>query len=62
MKVKSYIRDTNDFLHKLRAFETFIDGTLLVTMDVTSLYTNIPNNEGLKASFQALIKHRAGDD
>ena len=61
MMVKSYIKDTNDFLHKLNAVETFADGILLVTMDVTSLYTNIPNNEGLKASFQALLKHRTGD-
>ena len=61
MKVKSYIRDTNDFLHKLKVLEEFEEGTLLVTMDVTSLYTNIPNNEGLRASMQALEKHRTGD-
>ena len=33
--VKSYIRDTNDFLHKIYAVEEFVGGTLLVTMDVT---------------------------
>ena len=61
MKVKSYVRDTNDFLHKLRNVEKLVEGTLLVTMDVTSLYTNIPNNEGLRASLIALEKYRTGD-
>ena len=56
MKVKSYIKDTNDFLHKVIANKYFEKGTLLVTM--ASLYTNIPNKEGLTGSMQALEKHR----
>ena len=33
-------------------------GTLLVTLDVTSLYTNIPNDEGIRAAEFALEDHR----
>ena len=33
-------------------------GTLLVTLDVASLYTNIPNNEGLEAARLALFRDR----
>ena len=61
MKVRSYVRDTNDFLHKIHSVGKLLEGTILVTMDVTSLYTNIPNDEGLKASLLALQKHRTGD-
>ena len=48
MTVKSYLQDTNDFLHHINQIGTVDEGTLLVTMDVTSLYTNIPNDEGLE--------------
>ena len=61
MRVKSYVRDTNDFLHRINALEVFMEGVLMVTMDVTSLYTNIPNDEGLRASMAALMKFRTGD-
>ena len=57
MKVKSYIWDTNDLLHKIKTWEVFEDGTLLVTMDLTSLYTNIPKKKSLRASMLALEKH-----
>lgn len=55
-KVKSYVQDTNDFLRGIQAFESVPEGTMLVTMDVTSLYTNIhvPNREGLRAAVQCL--------
>ena len=28
----------------------------MVTIDVTSLYTNIPHNEGIKACYEAFVK------
>ena len=31
---------------------------ILVTMDVSSLYTNIPNDKGLQAAMQTLMEHR----
>ena len=48
--LKSYIKDTTDFLNKLEKINRVPEGALLVTMDVTSLYTNIPHNEGINAT------------
>ena len=45
--VKSYIRDSVDFLNKCPR-EVDPD-TEIVTFDVTSLYTSIPHKYGLKA-------------
>ena len=41
----SYIKDTTDYLKKLES-NIVPDDTLLVSLDITSLYTNIPN-EGI---------------
>ena len=48
--LKSFIKDTTDFLNKLEIIRKVPEGALLVTMDVTSLYTNIPHNEGINAA------------
>ena len=37
-------------------FDTY-QKNLLVTLDVKSLYTNIPNNEGIKAVTEAYNKY-----
>ena len=37
------------FLNKLTAIDILPDNALLVSLDVTSLYTNIPHNEGIDA-------------
>ncbi len=55
----SYIKDTTDFIRKLELFSnvsrTQPDNELiLVTMDVTSLYTNIPNHEGIVSIIKTL--------
>ena len=47
--VKSYIKDTNEFLKKLRSLPKLPDGIILCTMDVVGLYPNIPHEEGLFA-------------
>ena len=44
----SYIKDTGDFLEKLRAVGEIPKGTILVTADVVGLYPSIPHDEGLK--------------
>ena len=45
----TYIRDTQDFILKLKQLGGIPLGSILCTMDVTSLYTNIPNKEGIDA-------------
>ena len=45
----SHIKDTTDFLNKLANLAALPNNALLVTLDVSSLYTNIPHNEGIDA-------------
>ncbi|CAM4669770.1 unnamed protein product [Caretta caretta] len=45
----SYLRDTTDFLRKLQSIGDLPDNTILATMDVEALYTNIPHKDGLQA-------------
>lgn len=53
--IPSYIRDTNHFLQTIFSLPTPLpENTILVTIDVTSLYTNIPHEEGIAASLKAL--------
>ena len=47
--VKSYIKDTNDFLNKLRSLPKLPDNIILCTVDVVGLYPNIPHEEDLFA-------------
>ena len=46
-QTKSYIRDTQDFIKKIKSLGSIPEGAILCTLDVSSLYTNIPNNEGI---------------
>ena len=52
-QVPSYVRDTTDFINKVENFHSYTD-FYLVTMDVTSLYTNIPNHEGMTAVYRMM--------
>ena len=45
----SYVKDTNDFINKINTVKSIQKNSYLLTMDVRSLYTNIPNAEGLSA-------------
>ena len=45
--IKSYIKDTTDFLSKLPTSTN--PDTLLVSFDVVNLYTNIPHDLGIEA-------------
>ena len=47
--IPSYIQDTPDFLRKLEHLKSnfSLQDAFLVTIDVSSLYTNIPQDEGL---------------
>ena len=52
-QVKSFVKDTNDFLCKLHDIELPKDA-ILCTADVVGLYPNIPHDEGLAAVHKAL--------
>jgi peptide-methionine (R)-S-oxide reductase len=58
---KSFVRDTTDFINKIEAIQAVPPNCLLCTVDVTSLYTNIPNDEGILACKNILDKYRTGD-
>ena len=51
---KSFIRDTKHFLIKINSLKNIPKNCILVTMDVSSLYTNIDQDEGAEACFQKL--------
>ena len=46
-RIKSYFKDTNHFLNKIKKIGQLPEGAILYTMDVVSLYPNIPHEEGL---------------
>ena len=46
-KVKSYVKDTNDFLRKIRDLQKISRNAILCTIDVVGLYPSIPHDEGL---------------
>ena len=45
-KQKSYLKDMTDFINFIEKTEVS-QNTILISMDVTSLYTNIPQDEGI---------------
>ena len=51
--IPSCVGDTTDFLQKLDKVKNIPNDCLLVTLDVKSSHTNIPNNEGIKAVREA---------
>ena len=53
-KVKSYIKDTNDFLRKIASLPPLPDNIILCTIDVVGLYPDIPHDEGLIALRKSL--------
>ena len=53
---ESYIKDTGDFLRKVRSFPVPEDA-YLATIDVDALYTNINNRDGIEAVQQAFQEH-----
>ena len=60
-EIPSYIKDTTDFLCKLRSVDKIPPGSLLLTLDVRSLYTNIPHKEGIDAC-RNILNTRAVQD
>ena len=58
--IKSHLRDTNHFLTELaKVPATESKDSFLVTLDVRSLYTNIPNEEGISTIRNLLQRHQS---
>ena len=57
---QSYIRDSTHLINILKGI-SLQPGMLLCTLDITSLYTNIPHNEGIEAIKKMLAIHRPPD-
>ena len=55
--IPSYIRDTTDFLQKILTLPPLPKNAKLITIDVKSLYTNIPQDEGIQTVLDMLDKH-----
>ena len=53
-QLPSYIQDTSHFLRKLNIRRDCNPDSILVTLDLKSLYTNIPNEEGIAAVREAI--------
>ena len=54
---KSYVQDTTDFINKVEG-QILSEESIIGTLDVTSLYTNIPNKEGISCIKEILDKTR----
>ena len=59
--IPSYIKDTTEFINKLSSVKSIPPDVLLVTMDVASLYTNIPHVDGVDACSNFLNDHCVTD-
>ena len=59
-QLPAYLKDTTQFLSELADIKIQTD-TWLVTVDVKSLYTNIPNDEGIQACYEAWLKQETTD-
>ena len=53
--MKLYIKDTNDFLNKLRSLPKLPGIIILCIVNVVGLYPNIPHKEGLSALRKQLV-------
>ena len=56
-EIPSYVQDTADFLRKIIQIDFVPDNSYLISLDVKSLRTNIPNAEGIKSVKTSLEKY-----
>ncbi len=57
--ILSFIKDNKDFVRKIESSPALPNGALLVMLDVTSLFTNIPHWEGLSIVHRLLSNKRS---
>ena len=56
--IPSYVQDTTDFSRRIFTLnKNLTNDFILITIDVKSLYTNIPNDEGIQACIDMFKKH-----
>ena len=55
---ESYIKDTGNFLNKIKNINAIPENAILVTADVVGLYPSIPHQAGLEALREALDKRK----
>ena len=55
--IASFIKDTKQFLNHLLDLSTLPDNTLLVTMDIKSLYPDITHKDGVEVVKQIINRH-----
>ena len=51
---KSYIKDSGDFINKIKSLHNIPKSVILLTADVVGLQPSIPHEAGLKALREAL--------
>ena len=44
----SYVNDITYFFRKLSLFDNLTDNIIIVTLDVTALYSSIPHSDGIR--------------
>ena len=54
----SYIKDSNDFIKKIKYLKNIPDNAILVTADVVGLYPSIPHKAGLRALKELLDRRQ----
>ena len=57
----SYIKDSQHALEIFRDFSFLDQNKLIFTMDITSLYTVIPNDEGLRGKLKGTVRRNHGE-
>ena len=51
---KSYVKDTGDFLEKIKSLSRIPEDAFSVTADVVGLHPSIPHDAGLKGLYEKL--------
>ena len=58
INLKSYVKATTEFIKRKRKVNNKIDDSYLVSLDVRSLYTNIPHIDSIEAVRKSLQKSK----
>ena len=59
-ELKPYVKDSTNFIRKFNSMEKYPYNSIFVTMDIRSVYTNIPNKDGIEAAETTLKRKNIG--